>query len=47
MCRVHKFVESLLSFLISVLGVTAVGKPEVAGSNPAVGHNLYIFSDTR
>ena len=29
-----------------VWGVTAVRKPEVAASNPAVGHVFYIFSDT-
>ena len=44
--RVHKSAESLLSCLIYVSGVTAVEKPEVAGSNLVVGHKFDMFSDT-
>ena len=41
--RVHKSAESLVSYIIQVSGVTAVGKPEVAGLNAAVGHTI-IFT---
>ena len=36
-----------MSCIIIVSGVTAVGNPELTGSNPAVGHIFYIFSDIR
>ena len=34
-----------MSCIIHVSGVTAVGKPELAGSIPAFGHYFNIFSD--
>ena len=45
--RVYKSAESLVSCMIHVPGVTAVRKPEVMGSNPAIDHNFYVFLDTR
>ena len=30
-----------------VSGVTVFEKPDTAGSNPAVGNDFYLFSDTR
>ena len=45
--RVRKSAEWLVSCILNVLGATAVGKLEVVGSYPAVGHILYNFSDTR
>ena len=38
---------ALVFCIIHVSVVTAVGKPEMAGSIPPVGHNVYKFSDTR
>ena len=38
----RKFKELYITY---VWGVTAVGKSEVEGSIPAVGHTIYIFLD--
>ena len=45
--RVHKSAESLVSCVIHVFDVTAVGKPEVAGSNIAIDHLFCVSLDTR
>ena len=37
----------LVSRKIQVSSVTAVRKPEVVGSNPAIDHILYVFLETR
>ena len=40
-CRV------VVSWIIHVSSVTAVQKPEVTDSNPAIDHKFYVFLDTR
>ena len=42
-----EFEKALVSSILHVLGVTAVGIAEVAGLNPAIGKNIYTLSDTR
>ena len=37
----------LMYCIIHVLGVTAIRKPEVEGSNPVIDHMFYVFWDTR
>ena len=44
--RVNKSAESLVSCIIHVSGVIAVGNPQVGGSNLAIDHVFYVFLDT-
>ena len=45
--RVHKSAEWLVSCKIDVSSVSAVRKPEVVGSNPAIDRIFNVFSETR